>query len=331
MQINYLLAGIYGEEAARHIFESMCGALIYEEIADKKGSLALDSFTTDLKNQKEEVRVYPISSGKVLAVRTTQGDGGLDIIYEVDNNWIVYQCKFFKDSPIDNASRKEQIENSFNTALKTAKKYGKSIVEWVLCVPLDLSNDEREGFWNSFVTNYQKDVNIIRPMLNSEISSLLMKHIHIYNHYFMSINPTLKNFSRKKMYDSLKEFNKKIRAATSILAIPNLNEQLPSLLKITDEYKILFDTYDSIFRLYKNRMRELFIEMDENSIKTQELKKESQLWKDSDIKNIPERTIKMQEYYNSAIDEKIDELGILKTEILTIITYLESSEESFIE
>jgi len=28
MQINYLLAGLYGEEAARHIFETIRGLLI---------------------------------------------------------------------------------------------------------------------------------------------------------------------------------------------------------------------------------------------------------------------------------------------------------------
>ncbi len=328
MEVNHLLVGFHGEEAARHVFEKICGALIYEEVSDKIGSLNLDSFDTKIQNQRTEVIKYPTSAGNVLAVRTTQGDGGLDIIKEENNNWIVYQCKFFKDSPIDKASRKRQIEDSFTTALETAKKYGKTIVEWVLCVPLDLSNNEREVFWKNFVSFHQKDVEVIRIMPNSEISSLLIKHKHIYKHYFPSINQEI---NRKKMYDLLKEFNMKIMDTTCILARPGYSEKLPSLLKITDDYEILFNTYDSIFRPYKKQMHKLFGKMDETSVKAQKLKREFQTWKTPDITNLDKRTIEMQSYYREVIEAEIKKLDTLQIEIKKVIDDIVFLEETFIQ
>lgn len=90
----------------------------------------------------------------VHGVRVKQGDGGIDIyvgylgVGPVD----VYQCKFF---PGDlDASRQQQIRNSYHTASDNKNFELKS---WTLCLPQDLSLSEASWFdgWASKQTNVQ--------------------------------------------------------------------------------------------------------------------------------------------------------------------------------
>lgn len=326
MDINYLLAGIYGEEAARYRFESMCAALIYEEQNSSGTSLAskqLLELRNDVETIDENRKNFLESKGSVYAVRTIRGDGGLDIILEEGNNWTVYQCKFFKDDSINTPSRKTQIKNSFEKSLETAKNYGKTIIKWVLCVPLDFSNDEREKYWNEFVKEHNKYVPIIDTMLKTSINTLLMKHVHIFNFYFSTVK---RPHSNKRMYDSLKELNRKLKNTSASVKRPGVEVETPSLYKIADEHFELFDTYTQLFTLYAQSLRDLLINMDELSEQTQLLRQQLQTVKG---RNDP-RGIEKQELCAKAIENnyaKLDEFGV---DLNKVIEYLDSIASSLV-
>jgi hypothetical protein len=77
-------------------------------------------------------------------VRVVQGDGGIDVHIgdPTDPDGIeVYQCKFF---PLGlDESQKAQIRRSFQACLGSTKFKTK---KWTLCLPLDLSFDEKKWF-----------------------------------------------------------------------------------------------------------------------------------------------------------------------------------------
>lgn len=101
---------IYGVAGAREKFEELASHLVKAEIpeADK--------------------------------VRIKSGDGGIDVhVGELTDRIEVFQCKFFPQG-LDE-SRKGQIRDSFKTC-RTAFK----LKRWTLCLPLDLSPDEKVWF-----------------------------------------------------------------------------------------------------------------------------------------------------------------------------------------
>ncbi|GAA2886893.1 hypothetical protein Acy02nite_24280 [Actinoplanes cyaneus] len=77
-------------------------------------------------------------------VRTSQGDGGIDVIYIDSDGWHVDQIKYFPTKLDD--SRKQQIRDSFKRLRNFAQGKSAVIAEWNLWVPLDPNNDEREWF-----------------------------------------------------------------------------------------------------------------------------------------------------------------------------------------
>src|SRR5262245_9600702 len=103
---------IYGLAGAREKFEELCVQLVKSELpnADK--------------------------------VRVQRGDKGIDVhVGELTatDGIEVYQCKFFPDG-LDN-SQKSQIRDSF-TVCRTNFK----LKRWTLCLPLDLSVEEKTWF-----------------------------------------------------------------------------------------------------------------------------------------------------------------------------------------
>jgi hypothetical protein len=82
-------------------------------------------------------------------VRVEQGDGGIDVyVGELnDPSGIeVYQCKFFPQGLGE--SQKDQIRKSFQRC-RDSDKF--TVKRWTLCLPIDLSVDERKWFedWRS--------------------------------------------------------------------------------------------------------------------------------------------------------------------------------------
>lgn len=204
MQVNYLLAGLYGEEAGRHIFETMCGLLIL----NKEKNLNLSLISNDKINDKQfsnitSVEKFENSSlelgGTVYHMQTRKGDGGLDILVEDGESWSVYQCKFFVEGKVTTAKAKAkakedeskykksdrvtQIENSFNSALKTANEKGKTMDKWVLCIPKDLDDLEKQWF-EDFKENNKSKCSNINFIGNLNLSDWLIQNENIYTYFF---------------------------------------------------------------------------------------------------------------------------------------------------
>ncbi|MBV7504805.1 hypothetical protein KW850_05940 [Bacillus sp. sid0103] len=92
MDIGYLLQGLYGD-GARYIFETICAQIIIQEhnsiIKFEKSELS-DCKREILKSSKEDIYSLQLPvGGNVFHVSVRRGDGGLDIIHEIDDNWIV--------------------------------------------------------------------------------------------------------------------------------------------------------------------------------------------------------------------------------------------------
>ena len=190
MLINYLIAGLHGEEAGRYIFEDICALLILEETNLIKSEDI--SFSEKNKRLLKVNKVNALCSEKikigtsVYHIQTRQGDGGLDIIVENDNTWFVFQCKFYLNEKIDKSNRPLEIKKSFDKALITAEKHGKNIKKWILCTAKDL--DEKEKYWWSTFKNEVSVPGIdIEIILNKQIEGYLLKNKHIFNHYFQDI------------------------------------------------------------------------------------------------------------------------------------------------
>lgn len=172
-KFNYL-AEKYKEEGARSKFEDICADII-----------------SNIYRTKE-----------VYKVRLSRGDGGIDVFHgDIDNAVDVYQCKYFLGK-LD-ASRKQQIKESFNTAKNTL---GDKMKTWTLCISCDLSLDEHK-WWSKFV----KDNNIYCPDINLYTEGKLlklMKKFNIYDKYFNTVTIDKSLFSNQNETSRLEEINK---------------------------------------------------------------------------------------------------------------------------
>lgn len=149
---------IYGVAGAREKFEELCISLI--------------------KN---------INEGKigVSGVRANPGDGGIDIFVGewTDEKVDIYQCKYFINGIGD--SQKENIRKSFKRVLGTVEDKTK-INKWYLCLPIELTNDEKKWFDN-WKSEEEKSKNLNIELMDAhDISLQLMKpeNFHIYCEYF---------------------------------------------------------------------------------------------------------------------------------------------------
>jgi len=105
---------IYGVAGAREQFEKLCAQLICSQ--------------------------YPTAR----SVRSEGGDGGVDVFVGDQNDpagITVFQVKYFPNGLKD--SQKRQVRESFHQCRENAQ-FGTR--EWILCVPLDLSQDEIAWF-----------------------------------------------------------------------------------------------------------------------------------------------------------------------------------------
>ncbi|PFY80044.1 hypothetical protein [Bacillus toyonensis] len=153
----------YGD-GARYMFESLCGALILDESLYKK--------TNVFKFAKD---------GQVFSIAVSKGDGGLDIVHQSGDEWIVFQCKFLFKISLGQSDYK----NSFDTALKTAKEHSKKIKKWVLCIPKDLSPKEFKD-WEEFKAENKKLVSQIELIPQNILISTLNQNINIRDLYVTS-------------------------------------------------------------------------------------------------------------------------------------------------
>ncbi|PGZ24554.1 hypothetical protein COE50_29505 [Bacillus anthracis] len=121
----------------------------------------------------------------VYPVRPNPGDGGIDVLVEHnDGTETIVQCKFFLDGI--GTSQKKQINKSYERAIETKNNLMKT---WVLCIPCDLSLNEREWWktWKDKKKNEFKQRNnrelIIKLHDEKELIKMLKKY-QLFDEYF---------------------------------------------------------------------------------------------------------------------------------------------------
>jgi len=125
------------------------------------------------RDKFEDLAVHLIRSERPVAewVRIVRGDGGIDA-HEgslADPAGVdVFQVKFFPTGIGD--SQKNQIRDSFNTAHDSKKFKAKS---WTLCVPIDLSIDEKEWFDGWQQKQAASGIKVLRPWDATKLEGLL--------------------------------------------------------------------------------------------------------------------------------------------------------------
>jgi len=224
MQVNYLIAGLYGEEAGRHIFETMCGLLVLNE--ENKLDLDLtiqkgfdEKHFSSIKVGEEFENLNLKMGGDVFHIQTRKGDGGLDILVEDENYWTVYQCKFFVEGKLTTLKEKgdgdykkseriKQIIKSFDKAVESATSQEKILKKWVLCIPKDLDDLEKKWFNDFKEINKERCRNIIF-IGNLNLNSWLIENEKIYKHFFFRINKEdeIKGDLEVSVYEKIKEYN----------------------------------------------------------------------------------------------------------------------------
>lgn len=277
MNIDKLLTGFYGEEAARGIFEFLCGLFVL----NKTKHLNYDMVSIDeiIKSQKiflsntncldyEDNNLH--INKNVFHMQTRQGDGGLDILVELDNFWIVYQCKFFTDKLVESKKQKNkkneytktsritQIENSFDTAIKTANKLNKKIIKWVLCVPRDLNDLEKQWF-DDFKNNNRDTCKEIEFIGNLQLSDWLIQNEKIMNHYFRG------NQSKVSELDVFKKFKRYKEGFTyDLINAYSPSARSESCLNNPKEIYLFFEHIKG-FKEQFYKVLDLFLEIDERA------------------------------------------------------------------
>lgn len=118
-------------------------------------------------------------------VKASQGDGGIDVFRgDINGTPIIYQCKFFVDKLGD--SQKDQIRKSYKVALDNYPNF----LEWVLCIPKILTQDEHK-WWSEFIKKHsEKKIDL---MDGNRLVSLL-KDTKVYKEYFSSYLDLTNNF-----------------------------------------------------------------------------------------------------------------------------------------
>lgn len=111
-------------------------------------------------------RYHEDRGAKVVCPDGKGGDGGVDLLVEYPHKIIVYQLKYFPEG-ISTPSRKKQIQESFNRAMKTT-----SPKEWWLCIPSKLTRAQRQ-----FVMDLPGDRDVVIRILDRpRIDALLLKY-----------------------------------------------------------------------------------------------------------------------------------------------------------
>ncbi len=132
----------YGEEGARYKFENFIARALQKKYKD------------------------------AYQVKASQGDGGIDVFRGDLRNPIIYQCKFFVNSL--GSTQKQNIKESYKTALKNYPLF----INWILCIPKLLTQDEHK-WWNGFKKDNPKTDLMDENMLIS-----LLKETNVYEEIF---------------------------------------------------------------------------------------------------------------------------------------------------
>lgn len=165
-----------------------------------------------------EVLEFEYPSDEVQDVRTTQGDGGIDVFISHENkDFSIFQCKFYLDDL--NSSRKSSIKKSFERAVETK---GDILTKWVLCTPRVFSNKEHDWWedWKkstkeNFESTHNRKLKI--GLLSGNKLMRRIKKYKLYEEYFevervdeKLVDKILKNYDKKMIKDDNKIIHDKL-------------------------------------------------------------------------------------------------------------------------
>lgn len=137
----------YGEAGAREIFEKICVELF----------------------QKKYENAY--------AVQASPGDDGIDVLVgDLNDEIIVYQCKYFIDGIAD--AQKTQIRESYKTVTEKYK-----VVEWYLCVPILYTVDNHK-WWSEWKSKKQQKDKVKIDYFDGSRLLMLLKEYKLYDEIF---------------------------------------------------------------------------------------------------------------------------------------------------
>jgi len=145
---------IYGDAGAREKFEDLCSLLIHSEYSNL-----------------EKIRVM-------------RGDGGIDACrgsLSSKKHLSVFQVKYFPHSI--GKSQRDQIRKSFNTIQDNTDI---RVDQWTLCIPINLSIDEKQWFDDWKEKQVKSGIKICQPWSALKLVALLYedKNVHIKEEYF---------------------------------------------------------------------------------------------------------------------------------------------------
>lgn len=100
------------------------------------------------------VRCVDATRSNVRSMRAQGGDWGIDaFVGELDGELVIWQAKFFLDGL--GTPQRRQVEESLASALKQAAQRDHTVAGWTLCLPIDLSPQERT-WWARFAKQREK-------------------------------------------------------------------------------------------------------------------------------------------------------------------------------
>jgi hypothetical protein len=100
------------------------------------------------------VRCVDATRSNVRSMRAQGGDWGIDaFVGELDGELVIWQAKFFLDGL--GTPQRRQVEESLASALKQAAQRDHTVAGWTLCLPIDLSPQERT-WWERFAKQREK-------------------------------------------------------------------------------------------------------------------------------------------------------------------------------
>ena len=132
-------------------------------------------------------------------IRPSQGDGGIDgMVGGFPGPIEVYQCKYFPQGLGD--SQKDQIRKSFQTALNNPDF---TMSRWVLCIPIDMSKEERK-WWDGWLEK-QEDTGVEIVLWDGSYLLNLLRDQKLYAEVFGIEWTQMPELLTKWMVDSAKK------------------------------------------------------------------------------------------------------------------------------
>lgn len=96
-------------------------------------------------------------------IRKNPGDWGIDIIMgDMSDNTIVWQCKFFINEI--SKSQRNNIRESFKTAMNKSRENDYKIFKWILCIPIDFDANELK-WWSKWKMKQEKNYDVLIDVL----------------------------------------------------------------------------------------------------------------------------------------------------------------------